>query len=845
MTYETASKDMGRHPLKILTIEQNYCTRSFGVLPCTASGSAGSECFNTYNTCQDLPNFGETLLTTSPKDITSSDWTPSLGGGFDTVDTTANVERHPLTHTMTADFLWETGLSDIYEHSISQDTLTSISSGIIHTANAILKAKERTWAQIYVEDSGTPANNMSAYINLTTGAEGTTAINGAWTGLSVTINDLKDGWWDISVQGAVAATTDSTLYIRLATADGTNSYVFTTQYGIYVAEAKLYEGAYTGNPITKIHTFCDGGHRPHDRGFIPSIENVKINPTKLVPGEGLGPRGSVTITLSDHPDSDVYTDPYVSTRTYDPVSQGTFWSKYVSRDPYSVNDTIRLITGFSGFTNIEFDWEDFEYRTYIISRIDGPDNKGKIRVVAKDVLASDSIKSATCPAPTTVKLVGDVVPFANPDTVTLSGSIGSGDTTLTLTGTSDWDTGYPLQGGFLKLDSEYIYYDNRVAGVFNILTRGVGGTTAASHTSGATEGKISGLALNDSISEFPATLGYVRINDEIVKYEAADYTNNMLVALFRSQEGTEPATHDVNDRIQLCKKWSTVNVVDILEELFSIDTVNGEEYLNLDSSLLNLAEWTIQQRDYLINFNLSRIISEPTKILDLIKELTSQCLVDIWFDDRTGMVELKAIAPPVGTVPTITDEVIIKNSIEKKVEVAHRYSQYWIYFGVKNASEDGTSNFKNLQIQIDQDAETDSQYGKKVIKTIESLWHEADGTVLQAGGRLLAMNRNPKATFKFKLDASDATLETGDDFILSSDFIVDFTGATQDLKCQIISRSELEDVVFYSAREGVFQENYGHIMPNSANDYGSATDDEKATGGYILADNDPDAYLLI
>ena len=63
MTYETESKIFGRRPYVVVEIDADNCANVFGVLPCTASGPAGSECFNTFGTCQDTPNFNRGSIT--------------------------------------------------------------------------------------------------------------------------------------------------------------------------------------------------------------------------------------------------------------------------------------------------------------------------------------------------------------------------------------------------------------------------------------------------------------------------------------------------------------------------------------------------------------------------------------------------------------------------------------------------------------------------------------------------------------------------------------------------------------------------------------------------------------
>ena len=47
--------------LTFVELDIPYCSLSYGVLPCAASG--GPKCFNTYATCGDREHFAETTVT--------------------------------------------------------------------------------------------------------------------------------------------------------------------------------------------------------------------------------------------------------------------------------------------------------------------------------------------------------------------------------------------------------------------------------------------------------------------------------------------------------------------------------------------------------------------------------------------------------------------------------------------------------------------------------------------------------------------------------------------------------------------------------------------------------------
>lgn len=53
---------VGREPIQIIQIKQKSCANTFGILPCTASGTADQKCYNTFATCQDKENYIATTL---------------------------------------------------------------------------------------------------------------------------------------------------------------------------------------------------------------------------------------------------------------------------------------------------------------------------------------------------------------------------------------------------------------------------------------------------------------------------------------------------------------------------------------------------------------------------------------------------------------------------------------------------------------------------------------------------------------------------------------------------------------------------------------------------------------
>lgn len=63
MTYATSLASISRKPCTKVEIDLDFCSLEYGTSPCTASGSSGMECYNTFHTCQDKTNYDKTTKT--------------------------------------------------------------------------------------------------------------------------------------------------------------------------------------------------------------------------------------------------------------------------------------------------------------------------------------------------------------------------------------------------------------------------------------------------------------------------------------------------------------------------------------------------------------------------------------------------------------------------------------------------------------------------------------------------------------------------------------------------------------------------------------------------------------
>jgi len=180
-----------------------------------------------------LPRFGYALGGGTNLFLNSQAFDATWGAADATVS--PNVAVAP-DGTMTADKLVESATNAV--HYIGQ----SYGSGVVgaqYTASVHLKAADRTWALVLINDG---AGFHGNYVNLATGAVGVTfGTPGAFRTV-----DAGNGWWRVIVTDNAASASSISLRIYTATGDGQASYTGNGSSGILMWGAQLVPGP---NPL--------------------------------------------------------------------------------------------------------------------------------------------------------------------------------------------------------------------------------------------------------------------------------------------------------------------------------------------------------------------------------------------------------------------------------------------------------------------------------------------------------------------------------------------------------------------------------------------------------------------
>jgi hypothetical protein len=113
-------------------------------------------------------------------------------------------------------------------------------------------------------------------------------------------------------------------------------------------------------------------------------------------------------------------DKYRLERNYIATDQGSYWSKWLARNPYYVSYIMRVYDGYVGQALV-----DMNKRTYLIDTFTGPDSNQNVTIKAKDVLKLADNEKAQAPAASTGELIVDYSDVASMDPMRITGGVAS------------------------------------------------------------------------------------------------------------------------------------------------------------------------------------------------------------------------------------------------------------------------------------------------------------------------------------------------------------------------------------------------------------------------------------
>jgi hypothetical protein len=332
---------------------------------------------------------------------------------------------------------------------------------------------------------------------------------------------------------------------------------------------------------TKMYRFTSfDAPLPFKAGERPYVAEISYSPTEIKTNLTVNSR--TTITMQDEPDTDRGVDPYVAGRT---SVQGTFWKKFLARNPNYKGRIVRIYDGFLGLP--EKYWKPRWYGGIDNITI----NKGQVKIEAVDILKS--LAKINVPPKLNIELLaavsskitgthmGLVGQFQQSEPVTQNGvtmgTIDSIDTTNVtfivgsngLLVTGQLITG-AVSGATLTLSTITAQPDDTI--YLNSITDTIQGA-----------GIFGGETFEVESLDSPA--GYIRIGDEIIHYTGVSGNNLTGCNSGRGCFGTTPGDAGINAKVQKVRYYEPDNPFEILKTMLMDD---GGLDANLISDIANV-----------------------------------------------------------------------------------------------------------------------------------------------------------------------------------------------------------------------------------------------------------------
>ena len=278
--------------------------------------------------------------------------------------------------------------------------------------------------------------------------------------------------------------------------------------------------------------------------------------------------------------------------------------------------------------------------------------------------------------------------------------------------------------------------------------------------------------------EYPAS-GYVAIGgSEICAFTRV---GDVMTLTERGTFNTELVGHNAGDRAQICIRYESEDVSDVLADLM----IN---YASVPADYIDLVGWKAETEFFLRTLYTS-LIAEPTAVETLAEELIRQGALAMWWDDINSKIRLRVLRPIDTTAVLFDESVFEKNSLSIQDQPTKRLSRVWVYFAQVNPLKgiEDTDNYRSCAGVVNLELEGD--YGAPAVEKIYSRWIPEGGRAIANRIGNILIGRFARPPRKFKLNAfrhGEVTPVAGVGCRISSWPLQDATGQRIEVPAQVV-----------------------------------------------------------
>lgn len=359
------------------------------------------------------------------------------------------------------------------------------------------------------------------------------------------------------------------------------------------------------------------------------------------------------------------------------------------------------------------------------------------------------------------------------------------------------------------------------------------------------ETQTTGIILTGTEADVSAELGttgttrYLTLGDEIISYTGYTVASNQftLTGVTRGVLNTVAEEQDAEDSAQRAVRYEQLESWKIARDAIL-------NYSSVPSEYIDSAAWDAEGDVWLNSYDFTGTIVEPTAVVDIVAELGQQSLFYIWWNEKTQLIDMRALRPVSELVRGVNADVnIVGNSVSLTEKPSQRISRVAIYYNRKDPTqdEDDFTNYSSVRININGEAESEFLYNESSTKTIYSRWIRTDIQAIQVATRLLSAFTETPKYLNFSVDAKDGDINVADVLNVTIDQLQDQFGSTTSELFQVISldESEYSHRIDLKLRQFTFQiTNAGFWTESDQVNYDQASEADKITGNMWWSDED-------
>jgi len=354
--------------------------------------------------------------------------------------------------------------------------------------------------------------------------------------------------------------------------------------------------------------------------------------------------------------------------------------------------------------------------------------------------------------------------------------------------------------------------------------------------------------------KWPVENTICRIDDELLYVDPAFITGDSITISARGWSNSIDEEHDTGAPLSQIETYGNRNVIDAIYQLLTNECRINPIYIPYNNNPADPDEWDTEKANWLIDSNIGdeQPVNEPRQADKVLSELCRQFSISLWWNEREQKIKLSGSAISLGNEEPLdlNDQAnILIDSFDIREDINNRFSQVWIYYDQLNGATDISKkeNYRNLEVYINPDAESEHAYDEVNIKEVYGNWLDDSNALLvpDIARKIISKDLMQEYFVSFELDAKDAAnLWTGQYCLLKTDSVVNEFGKSYIQKVHITQVQELEagSRFKYTGLSNAYLDPdiYGgfiFIARDDLIDYDSSSEADKNTN-FFLSDGD-------